>query len=204
VSSLHERKFILRCIEGDKPAWDEFVLRFRRLVYKYIYTILRAKGLSECDGYYPEDIFQDFFVFLSRDSYKKLASYKGRNGCSLASWLRQVVINFTIDYIRQQRMPADQQLMDNWQRAQLLSEAGFRPVNKLIDEEKMEHLAKCIERLGLHEKYFLQLHINQGVSLKDIRLTLRVTRRVVDMRKARIIHKLRRCFKDKGFDIEYS
>jgi len=36
------------------------------------------------------DLFQDFFVAIVRDDFKKLRDFRGERGCTLASWLRLV------------------------------------------------------------------------------------------------------------------
>ena len=99
---MDDLKFIQGCLKGDKEVWSEFISRYSRLIYNYIYSVLSVKGrvlLSE----QAEDIFQEIFHSLIKDNYKKLSTFQAKNGCSLASWLRQVTINFTIDYLRKLR-----------------------------------------------------------------------------------------------------
>jgi len=58
-----DKKLIGACLNVEKPAWDAFV----NMV---------------------EDLFQDFFLSLIRDEFRKSCQFKGKQGASLASWLR--------------------------------------------------------------------------------------------------------------------
>ena len=96
---MDDLEFIQQCASGDKKAWDEFVDKYSRLIYNYIYSVLKTKGLTLAQENI-EELFQEIFFSLIKDDFKKLKSFKGLNGCSFASWLRQVTVNFSIDYIR--------------------------------------------------------------------------------------------------------
>ena len=96
---MDDLEFVHRCASGDKQSWDEFVDRYSRLIYSYILSILNIKSrILPQDNI--NDIFQEIIYSLIKDNFKKLKSFKARNACSLASWLRQVTINCTIDYLR--------------------------------------------------------------------------------------------------------
>ena len=100
---MNDLEFVQRCVKGDKQAWNEFVEKYSRLIYNYIYSVLAAKSASPFKPGNTEELFQDIFVLLSKDNFAKLKTFKARNKCSLATWLRQVVINFTIDYARKHK-----------------------------------------------------------------------------------------------------
>ena len=61
------------------------------------------------------------------------------------------------------------------------------------------HLEDCISRLDSDDRYFLELYLNRGFSLEELKGILRAARGAVDMRKSRIIERLRDCFRRKGF-----
>ena len=97
---MDDLEFVQRCVSSDKPAWDEFVERYSRLIYNYIHSVFRIKGINLSHQDNINDIFQSILLSLVKDNFKKLKSFRGKNGCTLASWLRQVTINFTLDYLR--------------------------------------------------------------------------------------------------------
>jgi DNA-directed RNA polymerase specialized sigma24 family protein len=69
----------------------------------------------------------------------------------------------------------------------------------LIEQEKFAVLKDCIELLDGDSKLFVNLSINRGVSPDELSEIFKVSRGAIDMRKLRIIDKLKECFKNKGF-----
>lgn len=197
---MDDLKFVQSCLKGDKQSWSEFISRYSRLIYNYIYSVVSVKGCSIL-AEQVEDIFQEIFHSLIKDNYKKLSTFKGKNGCSLASWLRQVTINFTVDYLRKLKsvQSLDAQDEDGFSLADTLKDSSAGAVDFLNDQDKRKTLQECISLLESEEQYFLELFLNQGLNLEEIKDYLKINRGAVDMRKGRIFVKLQDCFKKKGF-----
>lgn len=194
---------IKRCVKKDKEAWDEFVTRYSRLIYNYIYAIFKAKGykLSEDKA---SDIYQGIFLSLVRHNCRKLRSFRGRNNCSFTSWLRIITINFTLDYLRrmhQADISLDEDMDSNrgMQLKDILTDKEAGSDTLVLDKEKVEQLSECIKTLNTQEKYFVQMHIYQGLAMEEVAHLLKVERGTADMRKNRIIEKLKECFRRKNF-----
>ena len=201
---MDDLEFVKRCIKGEKDAWEEFVKRYSRLIYNYVHSILKIKGKTFQNSHQINDIFQEIFVLLTQDNFKKLKTYQGKNGCSLASWLRQVVINFTIDYLRkaQPTISLEEEIEQDFKiKDTLADDTDIEEI--LVSEEKLNTLKDCIKNLNTDDKYFLELYLNQNLSLEELKLALGVSRGTVDMRKSRIIKRLRDCFRDKGFVLDF-
>jgi len=201
---MDDLELIQKCINGDKASRDDFLACYSRLFYNYIHHVIRSKGFSS-NQISVEDIFQDIFRALFEDNCKKLKSFKAKNDCTLATWLRQVVINFTIDYLRRQKqfISLDAENDDESPIGDLL-EDDSKPADEVIAlKEKLARLEQCIDKLDLDEKLFVELHFNQGVSLGSLKGLLSIARGAVDMQKQRLINKLRDCFKLKGFLLDF-
>jgi len=200
---MNDLEFVQRCARGQPSAWHEFIKEYSRLIYSYINGILRIRGVSFSQDN-VNDLFQDFFLHLRQDNFKKLRSYKGKNGCSFASWLRQVAINFTISYLRRQRqdLSIDEDVDEEKSLQDLLADSNPLIRDVLLNKEKLLQLKDCIEELERGDKYFLELYINRRVCLEDLKRLLRISRAAVDMRKHRIVERLRNCFKIKGFALD--
>lgn len=201
---MDDLKFVQACVKGDKQSWTEFLSRYSRLIYNYIYSVLSVKGYS-LTAEQIEDVFQEIFYSLIKDNYKKLATYQGRNGCSLASWLRQVTINFTIDYLRKLKpmVSIDAEIEEGLSLKDILKDLSADAVEFLSDQEKRKTLQECVDLLESGEQYFMELFLNQGLNLEQIREHLKLNRGAVDMRKGRIFQKLLDCFKSKGFKLDF-
>jgi len=201
---MDDLSFVQACVKGDKQSWNEFLSRYSRLIYNYIYSVLSVKGSSLSEEQI-EDIFQEIFYSLIKDNYKKLATYQGRNGCSLASWLRQVTINFTIDYLRKLRpmVSIDIETEEGLSLKDILKDLSADAVEFLSDQDRRKTLRDCLDLLDPGEQYFMELFLNQGLNLEQIREYLKINRGAVDMRKGRILQKLQDCFKNKGFKLDF-
>lgn len=201
---MNDLDFIQRCVKGDSQSWNEFLKRYSRLIYKYIHSVLNSKGCSSNQNYL-EDIFQELFSSLIQDDYKKLKSFKAKNGCSLASWLRQVTINFTLSYLRRIKpvISLDAQTNDGATLKDLLAGEIVSAPEHLIQEEKHKGLEDCIESLSTQDKFLIELNINQGIRLEVLKNFFRLSRGAIDMQKARIMERLRDCFKRKGFELDF-
>ena len=201
---MDDLEFVQKCVKGDKLAWDEFVDKYSNLIYHYIHSVLKLKGVSLPSKDTVPDLFQDFFILLTKDNFKRLKSFKAKNGCSLASWLRQIVVNYSIDYVRRLKpiVSLNEELADGGSLEDLIPDDSLLPPDTLALQDNFSHLTDCIQGLDSDDRYFLELHLNRGLMLKELEFILRISRSAVDMRKARIIQRLRDCFKSKGFELD--
>jgi len=197
---MNDLEFVQRCVKGEKQAWNEFVEKYSSLIYNYIHSVLKIKGHTFTQDNI-NDLFQEIFLSLVKDNFNKLGTFRGRNGCSLASWLRRVTVNFTIDYLRKLKasISIDEETDDDFSLAEILVSDSPLVTDKLNQEEKLTHLEDCIDKLSIDDKFFLELHIYRGLGFEELKAWFKISRAAVDMRKFRIIERLRECFKGKGF-----
>jgi RNA polymerase sigma-70 factor (ECF subfamily) len=202
---MDEQEFIQRCLKQEKGAWDEFVDRYSRLIYNYIYSVFKIKGVNPSSDT-VNDLFQEVFLSLIKDNFHKLRQFKGKNNASLASWLRIITINLCLDYLKKEKkskLSLDEDFGDEGGSLKdILADEGILADQLLANQERLQYLSECIDSLSSQDKYFLEMHIHRGIKLRDLQLTLGVSRSAVDMQKSRLIQKLRDCFKDKGFQLE--
>jgi len=201
---MTDLEFARECSTGKAQAWQDFVKKYSRLIHSYIYSVLNQRNPSLATQENIADIFQEIFVLLSDNNYHKLKSYKAKNGCSLASWLRMVTVNYTIDYLRKARpiVSLDQENDDGLTPGQLIEDSSISALDKLNAEDSLESLYDCIKALGVDDQYFLEFYIVRGLDLEAIKNTLEVSRGSVDMHKLRIVSRLKDCFKSKGFPLD--
>ncbi len=131
-----EKHLLGACLDGEKSSWDVFVLQYAGLVY---HTIKKIFGHyhTESRGDVVEDLFQDFFLSLIRDNFKKLRQFKGDRGCSLASWLRVIASRQTIDFLRRQEAST----------ARAVGNSPYDlhdPTGSLIDQEKNKLVSQVL------------------------------------------------------------
>lgn len=199
---MSDLEFVQRCIRQDKASWDDFVEKYARLIYSAIHSVAKTNGSASFSSDTAKEIYQELFVFLRKDDFHKLKTFSARNNASLATWLRQVVVNFTVDYLRKLKKPAlslEQEDEDGFSLGQVIEDHALSSRQIVFNQEKAAGLSDCISKLESQEQFFIQMHFNLGVVLGDLKDILGITRENVDTRKSRIIEKLRECFKRKGF-----
>ncbi|MGH7855371.1 MAG: RNA polymerase sigma factor, partial [Candidatus Binatia bacterium] len=120
-----EKTLIAGCVKTDKPAWDEFVQQYSKLVY---HTIRKTLALHHAEVFpdLVEDLFQEVFLALVKDNFSQLRRFRGDNGCTLASWLRMITARRTIDHLRKLKKPIDpvEHLLCNSEAEQAADEAN--------------------------------------------------------------------------------
>ncbi len=202
---MSDVEFIRSCIEQGGELWDEFLKRYSRVVYGAIHSVLRNGGFSSKHSPAVADLFQELFLFLVKDSYWKLRSYRGQNGCSFATWLRQVAVNHTIDFLRTSRRDASLDEEDAHGRtlAQLIADPGPLPAESAEALERAAALRGCVRELNSDEQLFLSLHFAQGVKLPALAQMSGISRPAADMRKQRLLQRLKECVRRKGFALDF-
>ncbi len=193
-----------KCSQRDKFAWDAFIKKYSPLIYNYINSMLEQKKNELFTKENINDVFQEIFVSLTKDDFKKLKTFTSKNGCSLASWLRQVTINYCVDYLRKSKstISLDENLDDEITFKDIIIDETISIASKLNKEDLIIHLTQCVEELDIDDKFFLEFHINQGIQLEALKSMFKISRGAIDMRKSRIINRLKNCFKTKGLILE--
>lgn len=198
---MDDLEFARNCIKGDKYCRNEFVDKYSHLIYNYIGCVLQQKNPHLATFENINDIFQEIFLSLFKDGFNKLKTFKAKNGCSLASWLRQVSVNHTLDYVRKFRsvVSLDEEDENMLSLKDVIADSSPSVKANFNNEERLSQLDECVQRLDTDEKYFVEFHIHRGLSLEVMKTVLGASRGAVDMRKKRIVEKLKECFKRKGF-----
>jgi RNA polymerase sigma factor (sigma-70 family) len=185
-----ENDLLTGCLRGEKLAWDVFVLQYSSLVF---HTIRKTFGFYhvEVGNDVVEDLFQEFFLALLRDDLKKLRQFKGRRGCSLASWLRVIAVRLTIDSLRSHQL-------SELESAEVFS-AGLGLFDSVIsgpDEEDYEWLAKALKTLSPRERFFVDLYYRQNLLPEEIATVLETSVSAIYTQKSRVLSKLRAALKN--------
>ena len=160
---------IARALEQDEDAWRLLVERYT----SYIYTIaMRGFGMDTEDA---REVVQESLLKL----YEGLPGYRGEG--EFRAWLRQIVRNCVVAYLRRRR-PAealDESLRDRRQ------------------EETLEHierafaLREAVRSLDEACRNMISLFFFERRSYKDIAAALAIPEGTVASRLARCVAKLR-------------
>jgi RNA polymerase sigma factor (sigma-70 family) len=171
------------CLNGEKSSWDAFVLQYTRLVY---YTIKKTLSLYHVEPSTDivDDMFQNFFLSLIRDDFRKLLQFRGRRDASLACWLRVIAARQTIDYLRKREASASC-TTDNF------APDNSDPSASLMDQEQKRLLSQTLEALTPRDRLFVELYFYQSFPPEEIAKILQVSTSAVYTKKSRVLTKLR-------------
>lgn len=201
---MNDLEFVRQFVKGENQTRDQFIKRYSRLIYNYIQHVLALKGFKDSSNH-ADDIFQSFIIFLIDEDCKKLRAFKARNGATLATWIRYLTINFTRDYLRKIKhvFSLDNETEEGVSPKDALADDSISALEELSKEEEAKALDDCVDLLSNEDKYFVELNFNQKVSLEIMRDFLKLTRGAIDMQKARLMKRLKDCFKGKGFELDF-
>ena len=185
-----EKALIAGCLQGEKAAWDSFVLQYSNLVY---HTIKKTLNLHRAEprADLVEDLYQEFFLSLLQNDYKKLRQFRGVHGCSLASWLRLLAARLTIDFLRKQAQTSGEV-------AGAISRHISDPAEPLLNEQQESFLNQAIQTLSPRDRILLDLCYRQALAPEQITALLKTSVNAVYAQKSRVLEKIREVLRRSG------
>jgi RNA polymerase sigma-70 factor (ECF subfamily) len=185
-----EKSLLAGCVKGDKSSWDEFVRQYSSLVYHTIRKTLTFQYTDQRDEV-VEDLYQDVFISLVADNYRKLKQFRGDGGCTLASWLRMIAARRTIDHLRTCKKPV-------YPLDESLSNTTAAEADEERDDDPFQRLAGAIDQLQPRERIIVDFFFRQNLSAQDVAAILRLSVGAVYTQKSRILAKLRETVEKPG------
>lgn len=199
VSFLKDRRWLKKCIAGDKKACDRFVREFSDLVYRSVRHTLWAKNV-----YFDQDDLEDLhntvFLKLFENQGQKLRQFKGKNGCGLGTWTRIITVRIVLNHIRIRGLDSitGQQKCIPLEDIAELRSADFGPLAEIEKAEKRQSIKDGIRKLPSRDRLFLLLHYENGYSLKEVAETMKLSLNNAYIIKHRAIKKLKSTLENPG------
>lgn len=182
------------CIRGDAGARRRLVDEYSGIVSYGVSVIFQQFGRPSRKEEI-EDMSQEVFLALFDQDARKLRQYQGRNGCSLASWIRVVANRLTIDRLRKEGRTIS---LDDPGNAEATKIRETRPDGTPGPEPQVEEAMRAarvremIEDLPSKDRLFVQLFYFQGLPIEEVAQNLSITTNAAYVRKMRLHEKLRR------------
>jgi RNA polymerase sigma factor (sigma-70 family) len=172
-SSDEDRDLVSRCLQDQRKAAETLVRRFSDLVYRSVQHTLAAKHVpfSRPD---VEDLHSTIFLKLFEDRCRKLRQYEGRNGCSLAWWVRIVAVRTVLDQLREKGVDALswRQMKVPLERLPELAEDLGEPEAAVERGERQRMVQMGVEKLPPRDRLFLKLHFEEGLLIAEVAETM--------------------------------
>ncbi len=182
------------CIRGDAGSRRRLVEEYSGIVSYGVSVIFQQFGRPSRKEEI-EDMSQEVFLALFDQDARKLRQYQGRNGCSLASWIRVVANRLTIDRLRKEGRTIS---LDDPGNAEATKIRETRPDGTPGPEPQVEEAMRAarvremIEDLPSKDRMFVQLFYFQGLPIEEVAQNLSITTNAAYVRKMRLHEKLRR------------
>lgn len=143
-----EQLLIKKCRENEPDAQFEIYRRYYKAMYNTCYRLVNQKEEAE-------DIVQESFL----SAFRNIGSFKNQN--SFGAWLRKIVVNRTMDFLRKNKpivVPLEK--VD-------LAEATD-PNNDFEQHLNVEIIQKAIKLLPEGYRIILSLHLLEGFDYEEI------------------------------------
>jgi RNA polymerase sigma-70 factor (ECF subfamily) len=193
------KELVNRCIDKDKSAWNEFVLRFKAIAEKAVRLRLNRHNFPHTIED-VKDITQA--VFLDIWEGNKLEQVKDQE--KITGWIAIVSQNAAIDFIRKVKNITRQSPV-------VLNEEGVEfditdtltaksnPVDELSTLELADTLDTLINALGPRDRLILKLNLLHSQSHKEIANLLKLPQNTVSTIIRRSLLKLRESLERRGY-----
>lgn len=186
-----DRDIIDGCIKGDRALRDLFVRRFSNLVYAAIQGVfkVRQRPFVRED---MDDLHNTVFMVLFERNCRKLSQFEGRNGCSLASWVRMIAVRHVLDEFRKQghaRVVNEDIGSLEFMEGVIPEEPS--PETRMVNREHLEIVEVAMDGMLPRDRLFIRLHCFDGLPLDQVARIMNVTPNTVYSIKNRAIQRLK-------------
>lgn len=197
ASFRKDRRWLKKCIAGDRRACERFVKEFSNLVYRCVRHTLRIKNVpfNQDD---VEDLHNTVFLILFEDQCKKLRQFKGKNGCGLSTWIRIIAVRIVLNQIRKKGLDSLTGLRKQISLEDIpeLSLADSALLTELERADKLQSLKDGVKKLPARDRLFFLLHYENGYTIKEVAKTMKLSLNNAYTIKHRAIQKLKSTLED--------
>lgn len=192
-----QKELLDRVLSGDPPAFEQFLDRYRSLVFSVFY----GKGFA-FPADYMDDLYQSFVLALARNDYQKLRAFQGRNNCSMATFLQVVATRFALDELRKWKrhprarggMPDD----DEAPQAEPEDTRGLGPVGESLEGEQLDIFHNLLFALEW-KRVSSVLWVFEGVQRETIADVMATSRANIDALYKRAKDQMTQRFAEGGY-----
>jgi len=158
----HINNLINRCLQNEQAAYYEVYNNYHQAMYNSAYRILQ-------DSMEAEDVMQESFI----KAFEKLSSFKrksrfSKNTVPFGSWLKRIVINNSINQLRNNKK-------FNTTELENVKEVVDTDETVEIDTNEVTILLEALEKLKPNYKLALTLHLIEGYDYEEISEIMQIT-----------------------------
>ena len=158
LNDFDEAELVKRAQNGDTEAFNPLVYKYQQKIYNLIYRKVRDRETAK-------DLCQEVFL----KAWQALPNFKGQ--CVFYSWLYQIAVNRSIDFLRKrnrQHIVGFEELPQNADDTLQMAEVQPSPCT-LLERKELEHIIrKATRQLPLIQRSAFYLRHWEGLPIKEI------------------------------------
>ena len=158
LNYLDEEELISRTQNGDTEAFNPLIRKYQQRIYNLIYQRVRNHEAAE-------DLCQEVFL----KAWRALPNFRRKSVFS--SWLHQIAVNCSIDFIRKQK----RQIVFAYEELTINSDDTFQipqthpsPHDLLEQAELGDIIRKAVAQLPPRQHQVFNLRYREELSIKEI------------------------------------
>jgi RNA polymerase sigma factor (sigma-70 family) len=194
-----EKLLIDRVLAAEPGAFDDFLERYRALIYSVLYS----RGFRFPNDFL-DDIYQSFVLAVAKDSFRKLRAFQGRNNCSLATFLQIVATRFALDELRKfKRHPRGRGMASDDEEIslQIADPRGNTPLLENLNSERIDLFHNLLFDLEW-KRISVVLWVFRGVARETIADVMDTSRANIDALYKRAKDQMARAFSEGNYSRE--
>ncbi len=194
IKSLEDSQLICLYKKGNEQAFAVLLLRYKERIFRFIYSKLRDKKLSE-------DIFQDAFIKIIKTIKSGAYNEEGK----FLPWAMRISHNLVIDHFRRSSrvsfVSESTSLKDDFNIFHLISSDNPSIEEKITTSETLNQMVELVDYLPESQKRILRMRIFQDYSFKEIAYIEDVSINTALGRMRYALINLRKLIKENGIQI---
>lgn len=158
LDHLNEEELITRTQRGDTEAFTPLFHKYQPRIYNLIYRRIRNPEAAE-------DLCQEVFM----KAWRALPDFNRKS--LFYSWLYQIAINCSIDFLRKQNREivfASEALTVNAEEGPQITETHLSPHEMLEKEELSDIIREAVTQLTPNQHRIFNLRYRDELSIKEI------------------------------------
>jgi RNA polymerase sigma-70 factor (ECF subfamily) len=164
-SQLDDHVLVKAHVSGDKKAFEVLFRKYRDIVHRLVYSIVRDETLAQ-------DVGQEVFLLV----YRHL--HKFRQDSAFKTWVYRIAVNEAIRHLsrlkRWQPLPDADVEPHASTTTLVVSSIGESPERILIEGERKAHVASAIEGMKTHHRLILNLFYLEELPVNEIARILEI------------------------------
>ncbi len=166
---------------GDAKAFEELVERYKQKAYRIAFDFARDREEAK-------DLSQEAFLRV----YTHLRSFDGRS--SFYTWFYRILVNICLDYRRRKKRASAEEFDEAAERRMESSSLSVPPVapeQHAIAGQMSRKVGAALEALPAKQRTAFILKNHQGLSIKEIAVTMQTAEGTVKVHLHRAVAALR-------------